>query len=86
MNVGIVLGFTSGFIFGGLVDDVQWRCMFAMGGVMPIIVIFLAQCVMVESPRWLVTKGRDDEALDVLQQIYGDGTLIETNLMCGCDY
>lgn len=73
INVGILLGFSSGLIFGNLEDNVAWRCMFAMGAIIPIVMIFLAECVMVESPRWLVSKGREDKAVKILQKIYGDG-------------
>jgi MFS family permease len=73
LNVGIVFGFSSGLIFGNLEDSVSWRYMFAMGAILPIVMIFLALCVMPESPRWLVSKGRDDKAIKILQQIYGDG-------------
>jgi MFS family permease len=75
INVGILLGFSSGLIFGNLEDNVAWRCMFAMGAIIPIVMIFLAECVMVESPRWLVSKGREDKAVKILQKIYGDGEL-----------
>lgn len=49
--------------------------MMAMGAILPIVMIFLARCVMPESPRWLVSKGEDDAASKILQQIYGDGEL-----------
>ena len=73
INVGILFGFSSGLVFGGLADDVSWRYMIAMGAVTPIAMIFLSKCVMVESPRWLVSKGDNDKALKILKKIYGDG-------------
>ena len=73
INVGILLGFSAGLIFGGLSDSISWRLMFAVGAIQPLLLIVLAKCVMVESPRWLVSKGKEDKAVDVLQQIYGDG-------------
>jgi MFS family permease len=81
LNVGIVLGFSSGLIFGNLEDSVSWRYMFAMGAILPIVMIFLAECVMPESPRWLVSKGRDDKAVKILQQIYGSG---KHSFVCSC--
>lgn len=73
INVGILLGFTSGLIFGGLSDDISWRLMFGMGVIQPVLMIFLAKCVMVESPRWMVSQGKEDKAVQVLQKVYGDG-------------
>lgn len=54
-------------------DDVQWRFMFGMGAVLPMVMIFLVMTVMPESPRWLVAKGQPDKAARVLERIYGDG-------------
>jgi MFS family permease len=73
INVGILFGFASGLIFGGLADSVSWRYMIAAGAITPIIMILLSKFVMVESPRWLISKGNNDEARDVLQKIYGNG-------------
>ena len=73
INVGILLGFCSALIFGGLDESISWRFMYGMGGILPFLMIFLAKCVMVESPRWMVSQGQDDKAVDVLQKVYGDG-------------
>ncbi|KAL7540789.1 hypothetical protein ACHAXR_010389 [Thalassiosira sp. AJA248-18] len=72
-NVGIVLGFMSGLVFSGVDDDVAWRLMFSLGAVLPCFVIYFATFVMPESPRWLVSKGRDAEAKEVLKMVYPDG-------------
>ena len=81
INVGILFGFASGLIFGGLADSVSWRYMIAAGAITPIAMIFLSKCVLVESPRWLVSKGKNDEALRVLQKIYGNGELLRSGWM-----
>jgi sugar porter (SP) family MFS transporter len=73
INVGIVLGFLSGIIFYGLNDNLEWRLMFAMGCILPICMIILSRTVMAESPRWLVSKGLDEEAKEVLKKIYPEG-------------
>eukprot|EP00536_Pseudo-nitzschia_multiseries_P004455 jgi/Psemu1/323472/estExt_fgenesh1_pg.C_740008 len=70
INVGIVLGFLSGLVFYNVSDNLEWRLMFAMGGILPTILLFVSQFVMAESPRWLVSKGRVEEAKVVLRQIY----------------
>ena len=70
INVGIVLGFLSGIVFYDVDDKLEWRLMFLMGCILPVVLIVVAQFVMAESPRWLVSKGRDEEAKVILRMIY----------------
>jgi len=72
-NVGICLGFVSGLVFSSVDENIAWRLMFSMGVIMPCFVIYLATTVMPESPRWLVSKGREAEAQEVLKKVYPDG-------------
>jgi len=53
-------------IWGG--NDVVWRYMLLVA-VLPAFVLFFGMLRMPESPRWLVHKGRDLDALDVLRQV-----------------
>lgn len=70
INIGIVLGFMSDLFFNGENDGKAWRGMFAVGLIMPMLLIFLVCIVMPESPRWLVSKDRSDDALNVLRKVY----------------
>lgn len=70
INVGIVLGFAAGLISG----ENSWRYMFLLGGILPIVMIFLVVYIMPETPRWLITKDRDADAKAILTQVYPDGT------------
>ena len=70
LNVGIVLGFFSGLVFYGVDDNLQWRLLFIMGCILPIVMIVLVNTVMPESPRFLVLKGRDEEAKEILRKVY----------------
>jgi sugar porter (SP) family MFS transporter len=49
-------------------NDVVWRYMLLVA-VLPAFVLFFGMLRMPESPRWLVHKERDQDALDVLRQV-----------------
>lgn len=53
-------------------NEVSWRLVFLLGAVTYLPAITLTFIFLPESPRWLVLKGRDDEALQLLQRIYGE--------------
>jgi MFS family permease len=54
---------------GDLVSlDIGWRIGFGIGGVLGLAVIFLRRFVP-ESPRWLITHGREQQAKDTMAEI-----------------
>src|SRR5699024_10360410 len=71
----IVLGQLLAFVINaiiastlhGVVDGI-WRIMFAVCAV-PAVALFIGMLRMPESPRWLVSHGRYDEARKVMQTI-----------------
>mmetsp|Transcript_18508 Transcript_18508/g.26141 ORF Transcript_18508/g.26141 Transcript_18508/m.26141 type:complete len:564 (-) Transcript_18508:408-2099(-) len=80
VNIGIVIGFVVGFFFYPLPPNRAWRYMFATGMIMPVIMVLLAWLVMAESPRWLVQKNREEEALAVLKRLHPAGYNIQEEL------
>lgn len=67
--VGILVAYFSNKALIGFDDN--WRYMF--GAMMIPSLLFIVLLFFVpESPRWLVGKGRDDDALKTLQSIYTD--------------
>ena len=53
-------------------DSVSWRWMF--GSQMVVVILFTVFLFMLPpSPRWLVQKGRSDEAARVLNKVHGEG-------------
>ena len=68
--VGQFTAFVVNAILGATLGDVTglWRIMFAVCA-LPAIALFFGMLRMPESPRWLVEKGRDDEALAVLKTV-----------------
>ena len=66
---GVISSEPSG-LFNWLFVDELWRGMF--GTEIPIALLFLLLLFKVpESPRWLVSKGRYDEAMDIMTKIDG---------------
>lgn len=73
LNVGIVMGFSTGLVFAKLNDDMEWRIMVAVGAILPLCMVYLVLYVMPESPRWLVAKGFEDEATLILERVFPEG-------------
>jgi putative MFS transporter len=55
--------------------DEGWRWMLASAA-LPALVIVLLRLGTPESPRWLLKQGREDEANEVLQKVYGPGATV----------
>jgi MFS family permease len=68
--VGQLLAFAMNAIIGNIWGDHEgvWRYMLAVAAV-PAVALFVGMLQMPESPRWLISKGRHDEALSVLLQV-----------------
>jgi len=69
--IGAALGaLASVFVLmpGFLPPDLGWRLAFIVGGVLAIVIVFLRRYIP-ESPRWLMTHGRPDEAAAVVAEI-----------------
>ena len=73
-EVAIVIGQLSAFVINAVIGNVfseftgVWRVMFAICAI-PAICLFVGMLRMPESPRWLVEKGRHEEALAVLKTV-----------------
>ncbi|MBF4459672.1 sugar porter family MFS transporter [Pseudoclavibacter sp. VKM Ac-2867] len=73
-EAAIVIGQLSAFVINAILGntlghlDGVWRIMFAICAI-PAICLFFGMLRMPESPRWLVEKGRDAEALEVLKTV-----------------
>ena len=50
------------------VVNIQWRVMFGAGGI-PALIFFFMLFSIPRSPRWLMSKGRDQEAMNILGKI-----------------
>ncbi len=72
-QLAIVIGILLAFISNALLVDSgenNWRWMLAVMGA-PAVLFFVFLFFAPESPRWLVQKGRSDEAFTILERING---------------
>jgi sugar porter (SP) family MFS transporter len=73
-ELAIVVGQMLAFIMNAIIGNVWgehegvWRYMLAVAA-LPAVALFVGMLSMPESPRWLISKGRHDEALSVLLQV-----------------
>ena len=66
ITLGILLSYIIGYFLGNETDG--WRSMF-WAGFIPATILLLGMLFVPESPRWLISKGRDAEALAVLNRL-----------------
>ena len=64
ITVGILLAFIVNAL---LANSEAWRWMLGLA-VAPSVILFIGMYFMPETPRWLVSRGREDEARDVLMR------------------
>ncbi len=76
--MGILVSFFSNYIIDRLgAGDIKWRWMFLFG-VIPSIVFFVLLFFIQRSPRWLVKKGKIEEARQALLRVDKD---VDPNIM-----
>lgn len=69
--VGIVIAYWIGYGLRNHTGDFRWRFPLAFQ-VVPIIILLLTIGFLPESPRYLLTQGRREEAVEILAKIRGD--------------
>lgn len=79
INLGILLGYISNYVFSGLPAHINWRIMLAVG-ILPSVFIGFALFFIPESPRWLVMQNRIDEARMVLFKTNENASEVEERL------
>ncbi|XP_023515881.1 probable polyol transporter 6 [Cucurbita pepo subsp. pepo] len=68
ITFGILLGYIINYALSGLPPHINWRIMLGIAGI-PALGVGLGVLTMPESPRWLVMKGKSEEAKKVLIKI-----------------
>ena len=69
ITAGILFSYFINAIFAQAVYSWRWM-LFA--GVLPGLILFIGMCFMKDTPRWLVSKNREDEAVIVFNKIEPD--------------
>jgi len=67
MVVGILVAYIVDFLFKAVADN--WRWMLGLGA-LPGVALVVGMVLMPHSPRWLMERGRDDEARAVLERVH----------------
>lgn len=68
ITIGIVASYFSDLYFADEANAFSWRWMFYVG-VFPAIILFIGMLFVPETPRFLISKGRDEEGRKVLEKI-----------------
>ena len=77
---GMLVAYLSNYIISGhSLGDAEWRWMFGVESV-PALLFFLLLFFIPFSPRWLVSKGRNDEAMKVLEKCGTDNGSVEDEI------
>jgi putative MFS transporter len=76
--VGYGVSYLAGYLMLPLGAD-GWRWMLASSAV-PAIIILLARLNMPESPLWLASKGKEKEANEIVQRIFGKNVVLSEKL------
>ncbi|MHC5534565.1 MFS transporter [Priestia megaterium] len=72
--VGYGISYLVGYLMLPLGDS-NWRWMLASSAV-PALIVLLARVNMPESPRWLASKGKLDEANDIIKKLFGENVVL----------
>lgn len=76
ITIGIVVSYLADYALS--LGTNEWRWMFGLGAI-PAVVLLLGMITLSESPRWLVSRGRHDDARKALSRIM-DGGLIDIEI------
>ena len=68
ITVGILASYLSDAAIAEDGNPESWRMMFYVG-VIPALILLIGMAFLPETPRWLMSKGREDEARKVLEKI-----------------
>jgi MFS transporter, SP family, galactose:H+ symporter len=68
ITVGILVSYIADYLLSNDNNAASWRWMFLVG-VLPALLLLVGMFFLPETPRWLMSKGRGDEAKRVLEMV-----------------
>ena len=71
VTIGVLVSYLSDLYFADESDMTCWRPMFYVG-VIPACILLIGMFFMPETPRWLMSQGRRDESIRILNRIEGE--------------
>lgn len=71
VTIGVLVSYLSDLYFADESDMTCWRPMFYVG-VIPACILLIGMFFMPETPRWLMSQGRHDESICILNRIEGE--------------
>ena len=77
ITIGVLASYLSDLMFADESNVSCWRPMFYVG-VIPALILLIGMAFMPESPRWLISRGRDEEGRVVLSRIEGADVMEES--------
>lgn len=77
ITIGIFVSYISDLLLANENDPFCWRTMFYMG-LIPALILLVGMFFLPESPRWLFSKGRNEEGTKVLKKVEDPGEIEET--------
>ncbi len=70
VTIGVLVSYLSDLYFADEADVTSWRPMFYVG-IIPALILLTGMFFMPETPRWLMSKNREDESRTILNRIEG---------------
>lgn len=68
ITIGLLAAFVCDSLFADNNNVESWRPMFLLG-VVPASILLIGMFYLPESPKWLLSKGQDKEAMDIMEKI-----------------
>jgi len=76
--IGVLVSYISDYAIADDANPESWRWMFLVGFI-PAVILFVGMFFVPETPRWLISKGREDEGRKILQKLE-DAELVEESI------